>query len=818
MGNMWEEQRRIEEEATLEGVRRAARAMEKAQAKSREATTQAGSAMVRRIVVPMEALLAADLEKRSAGKATKGGSLLKPLRGIDTRLLCVTATRAALSRMSQPTKLTALCRRIGEALEDEYVWARWERLNKGQARAVRKRVEQSPSAHQRRAALRGFARNWEKRALTDAWTTYRLCGVGLRFIDYLVQLDVFELTKVPSGRKGKSKPAHAVQLTPQAAEWIKEMSDFLSVNRPLNWPLVIPPVPWTTPSGGGFHFREGIDHPLVPRPLKPLPLIRRSSAEQRARLLKADLTVVYAGLNAAQATAWRINPKVHSVMLRMMEDGRGGPGLTALDPMVLPGRLPDEEAADPEKLRAHKTQIRKIKRANAAMVSKRFAQARTLTAARKFVTYPAIYFAYQVDFRGRVYACSDDLSPQGNDLQRGLLEFAQGDPLDADGLRWLLVHAANCYGVDKVSFADREQWARDHLDMIYAVADNPLECTEWHNADEKARWQFLAACFALADYRDNPTSPCRVPVMLDGSCSGIQHYSALMRDEKTGAAVNLVPGDHPRDLYGNVAEEAMRLLAESRAEFSQEWLAWGIDRKIVKRSVMVLPYGGTFLSNLEYLRDSVRKRCDREGRPPWLTDENEQDAYVALAKTVWEAMHTTIKGPIEGMKWVRSVVRAWAAQRPHVKLRWTSPCGFPVETEYAERVPCAQGVGEIKGQPINLGLVTFSKVQDWSRAETAAAPNFVHSLDASHLLFSLKRAREEGITQLAAVHDAFGTTPTKTGQFARILREEFAKLYLWNPFECLVTACREVGVDCPDYPAGGSLKLEDIAKSEYLFS
>lgn len=720
--------------------------------------------------------------------------------------------------MSRPTKLTALAARIGEALEDELRWHRWEKINKRQAEEVRKRVNQSRSPHQRRAALAGFARRWERKALAEAWTKHRTVGIGIRFIDYLVQLGVFEMTKIASRSMVKKSAAHAVRLTVQAAEWAKDMGDFLAVSRPLAWPLVIPPVPWTGTSGGGFHFREGIFHPSMPMALRPLNLVRRAGKEQRAMLDKADLSTVYAGINAAQATAWRINPRVYAVMRKLMERGTDAPGITALDPKEVPGRLSDEEAANKERLIAHKNEIRKVKTANAKMISKRFAQHRIFSTAERFVSYPAIYFAYNLDFRGRVYACSDDLSPQGNDLQRGLLEFAEGDPLDTEGLRWLRVHLANTYGVDKVSFEDRVAWSMANYDMILACAADPLEHEDWHAADQP--WQFLAACFAYADYIEKGLgAACRVPVMLDGSCSGIQHYAALLRDEEAGRAVNLVPGNKPGDLYRDVSNRVMELLRESTAPFSQEWLTWGIDRKITKRSVMVLPYGGTFLSNLDYVRDAVRDQVESRGVPSWLTEDNEQEAYVALAKVVWAAMHDLVKGPIEGMKYVRRVVKIWAREAPTKKLHWTSPCGFPVVSDYGTvKMDASRVEGQVGGEALTVRPVEFTEEINWSRVETSAAPNFVHSLDASHLLLSLKRASVEGITQLATVHDAFGTTPTKTAAFARILAEEFAKLYIADPFTCLQAPLKTMDVEPPEVPPRGSLSVEAIAGSPYLFA
>lgn len=818
----------------LRGVRRARAAMEKAEKRGQEANTAVGAAMVKRIVGPMRLLLAADLEARAAGKATRGGTLLRVLKDLDPETVCLAATRAALNRMSRTNKLAAVARRIGEALEDELRWHRWEKINKRQAEAVRKRVNQSKSPQQRRKALAGFAQQWERKALAEAWTARRIIGIGIRFVDYLVQLGVFEMTKIASRVPGKKqKAAHGVQLTVQAAEWAKEMGDFLAVSRPLSWPLVIPPVPWTSLHGGGFHFRDGIYHPSAPKPLRPLPLVRRASKEQRALLEKADLSTVYAGLNAVQATAWRINPRVYAVFTQLIEQ-EYGPGITAFRPSDIPGRLSDEEVKDEKKFRAHKNAIREAKTANAKMISKRYAQARVYSTAKKFVTYPELYFAYNLDFRGRVYACSDDLSPQGNDIQRGLLEFAHGDPLDAAGLRWLKIHLANTFGIDKVGFDARERWAEENEAMILAVATDPIDCREWHKADKKKTWQFLAACFAYADYKEHGLGvECRVPVMLDGSCSGIQHYAALLHDEVAGAAVNLVPGDKPGDLYNDVSErtkEILKALPPERMEgkgkdkrlvrtYAAEWLAFGIDRKITKRSVMVLPYGGSFLSNLDYVRDAVRERMESQGRPEWLTEENEKDAFVALAKIIWQAMREVVKGPVLGMNYVRSLAELWAKEKPDHKLHWTAPCGFPVVPDYiSSRVEGGRIAGEVQGNPLWVGTHTYSDVTDWSAAAQAAAPNFVHSLDASHLLFSLKRAAEEGIDRLVTVHDAFGTTPTRTAKFAQMLREEFAKLYLSDPFDCLKQALLKLGVVPPESPSKGALRIEAIRKSDYLFA
>ncbi|KAL7230022.1 hypothetical protein ACSBR2_008548 [Camellia fascicularis] len=39
----------------------------------------------------------------------------------------------------------------------------------------------------------------------------------------------------------------------------------------------------------------------------------------------------------------------------------------------------------------------------------------------------------------------------------------------------------------------------------------------------------------------------------DGSCNGLQHYAALGRDKLAAAAVNLVAGEKPADVYSGIA-------------------------------------------------------------------------------------------------------------------------------------------------------------------------------------------------------------------------------------------------------------------------
>ena len=75
--------------------------------------------------------------------------------------------------------------------------------------------------------------------------------------------------------------------------------------------------------------------------------------------------------------------------------------------------------------------------------------------------------------------------------------------------------------------------------------------------------QFLAACFELHEAWSKPegTFVSHLPVLVDGTCNGIQILSLMSRDAVAGARVNLLPTDEPQDLYMDVAE-ATKLLVD----------------------------------------------------------------------------------------------------------------------------------------------------------------------------------------------------------------------------------------------------------------
>lgn len=105
------------------------------------------------------------------------------------------------------------------------------------------------------------------------------------------------------------------------------------------------------------------------------------------------------------------------------------------------------------------------------------------------------------------------------------------------------------------------------------------------------------------------------------------------------------------------------------------------------------------------------------------------------------------------------------------------------------------------------------------KQRTAFPPNYVHSLDSTHLMMTALGCKDEGIA-FAGVHDSFWTHPSHVDQLNRIIREKFVELHS----QPLLHDLRDQFVmqykdnEFPEVPTTGDLDLNDVLKSTYFFS
>ena len=645
------------------------------------------------------------------------------------------------------------------------------------------------------------------------WDLKTKAHVGFWIADLYVNSGVFDVFREGNRRNMRV----SIRLSEAAErELLATGERFLDLARPEFRPMLAPPAPWTSPTEGGYHRLD-------------VPLMKRAKREDVVRMRRADMTKVYAAVNAVQATAWKVNEDVLVVAEELKRQAvplKGLPEAASLTVPVRPASVPLEGELDEEQkalLSEYKAARRAWFDAEAQRSSRAMLSLQTLAVARENVVEEAVYFPHQLDFRGRIYAVPQGLNPQGNDLSKGLLTFAEGKPLGSMGAFWLAVHGANSYGKDKGPLNDRVDWVVEHEAEILEAAEDPLGTTWWRDADGgESPWQFLAFCFEWAGYIESGESPefvSRLPVAVDGSCNGLQHYSAMLRDPVGAHAVNLTADGEQQDIYVKVAQATERLVKEKMNETALDrelaglWLKHGVTRKVVKRSVMTTPYGVTGRGIVSHVFSDTTKVSDVFGTRAF-------EAAAWLAPLIMEAIGSTVSAAEEAMSFLRGVVKL--TNKANSGLGWTTPAGLPV-MQKALDVNRQRVATKLLGK-VDLRFADgFSSALHKSKQSSSIAPNFVHSMDAAHLMLTVVDfEREFGSTAWAMVHDSFGTHAGSIQDLGRTLREEFVGMYqLSNPLDDLREAAVEVVGDDPDLPGvppTGSFDLMEVLAAEFFFA
>jgi DNA-directed RNA polymerase len=442
--------------------------------------------------------------------------------------------------------------------------------------------------------------------------------------------------------------------------------------------------------------------------------------------------------------------------------------------------------------------------------------ARTLSTANKYKDKKEFYYVYNCDFRGRVYCTTVGMSPQGADLGKALIRFARGKELGEHGARYLQIHGANVYGEDKLPYTGRIQWCCDHEEAIIAVATDPMSSESrsfWGDADKP--YQFLAFCFEYKRFIDSGRSAefvSHLPVGADGTCNGLQHFSALLCDPVGAGATNLAPSDAPDDIYKRVADVVADKLEHSDHEYAEAWRVIGITRKITKKPVMTLPYGST----LNACTDAVNEfLMENRQLHPW-TASNRLKAARFMSSLIWESIGEVVIAARSAMKWLRSC--AAASNKKGRPMIWTSPSGFKVYHGKPKYLFKRIQVSMLGRTRITVGKPTGKL--DPLKQLSGISPNYIHSLDSGHMVLTIINAHAHGVTSFAMIHDDFGTHAGDLHVLHKAIRDEFVGIYsnhtLLYKFvqECTIGT----GIEYPPIPEVGTFNVQDVHKSLYFFS
>lgn len=294
-----------------------------------------------------------------------------------------------------------------------------------------------------------------------------------------------------------------------------------------------------------------------------------------------------------------------------------------------------------------------------------------------------------------------------------------------------------------------------------------------------------------------------MPVHQDGTCNGLQHYAALGGDVTGARQVNLDVTDRPADVYTHVAnmvDEVIKKDAEKGIEIAT-LLTGKVSRKVVKQTVMTTVYGVTFVGARAQIERQLRARGDIPAEKIWeassylakhvlscignlfYSAKSIQDWLIMAARLISKAipssrMDEALKMPEQkkkrgpAPKVMKSPV-ARLAREQMTTVIWTTPVGLPVVQPYRKT----------KRKQILTGLQTVYISDPNSPSEVSAGkqmsafpPNFIHSLDATHMILTALECQAKGLS-FASVHDSYWTHAATVDTMNEVIRDTFIALH-----------------------------------------
>lgn len=737
------------------------------------------------------------LDQLNKGKAFRWAIYLQPLKELTAEQIAGTTMRVAIDKISQHRKANAMALEIGAALWAETMLQRaggFELIDHLAVKRWRNKREK------RDDILRMDG--------STIWTLRERQSIGMVLLQMLViHTGILQITTV----RQQVKVVKIVSVTPEAFEWLQTGHAKHRLLCPMRLPMVVKPQRWTNLHDGGY-----------------LTDIPGNSLIKDARSDKDYTTGQEAFIQAAnlqQDVGWQINAWLLEQANHAWAQGLSIGCMVRSQGYEMPP-YPKHLPPDHIDVTQWKHNARAIHDKNAGEQAQRVQILKTLWIADRFKNRPAFYYPMQVDFRGRFYYRAYHLNPQGHDLCRALLQFAEGGRIMDEGdLKWLMVHGANAYGHDKLSWTDRVDWVLSNEESILAAGSDPWgqAARFWQQA--KSPWQFLAFC---RDYRLFMQIGfgyiTKLPVQLDCTCSGIQHYAALLRDEQLAGMVNLTPSEKPSDIYSELTDRVLEQLRNSSHDVEEAamWLTLGPDRSLTKPVVMTLAYSATRRSIMTHCQEWAHDRAlELMGIDSWPFKPGGLRACYWMSDLLFNEASKLIEPAKNVMTWFQKL--GSAAGKEDAELTWITPSGMHVHQRYprytSEVIPLRTVSPVVRftscAYDTEVGL-------DVRRMGSSLSPNVMHSLDSGHMALTLVAASRV-IKNYGGIHDCFLTTAAEMTKLRQIVRATFAEVYADDVLADIADQLvGQISIQAykklPPLPSVGSFDIDQVNNADYFIS
>jgi len=243
-----------------------------------------------------------------------------------------------------------------------------------------------------------------------------------------------------------------------------------------------------------------------------------------------------------------------------------------------------------------------------------------------------------------------------------------------------------------------------------------------------------------------------------------------------------------------------------------------VDRSFVKKPVMIDSYGAGIASKSDKFKEMLEEILN--------LDEDYIFRFATyLASKVDKAINIEITCSDVYQQFMKNIISKYFEKNKNAKFfSYETPLGFRVLQMEFKTTNTYIKLDKYK---IKVSLITDAI--NLKEHKNGIAPNYVHSLDATHLYMTLNRFDKP----IRVIHDSYATLPNDVDELFNILKEEFVKLYSKDVFREFVFSVLDkdsieeivskkkifskYAVDLipkidKEFP------LKDILKSKYMFS
>jgi len=236
-----------------------------------------------------------------------------------------------------------------------------------------------------------------------------------------------------------------------------------------------------------------------------------------------------------------------------------------------------------------------------------------------------------------------------------------------------------------------------------------------------------------------------------------------------------------------------------------------VDRSFVKGPVMTESYGSSTQGKAKALLDKI----ESSGVLSVLDEPNRYHVALEITKLLEKALSSVSASPAKYKQWMKNYAKEMV--KSNHPIAWKTPLGLVVQQVdfKADKVK----VSIDKGRKVEFRVYTDKL--DASAHKKGLSPNYIHSLDASHLMMTVNALVQRGITDIVTVHDSFATHANDIGVLSLTLREAFVALH---KEEILPELCHfwkhTFGIKEKEIPYVDKegFDLDEVFHSEYFFA